>query len=228
MESELVAVYGIQGLILSVLSDGNWHSLPEIASKADVSKSSASKYLYFMLSRGKVQWKPDDSKSPGAYAYRLAENSLKVSIKPYPENPLDEVDEALQHVVGNRYYYAGLAARYIYQLYDRFGNLNLVEAKVPKKLAPKAAERLNEEVSKWYTVVPDKMPWKQVQEAMQFGTVLRLIPRYVPREKGKYAGRNVEKVEYLLNRIRNQLSNSEYEALKSQASEQGLLTPLIR
>ena len=52
VESEIVAVQGIQGRILSVLSDENWHSLPEIASKADVSKSSASKYLYFMLSRG--------------------------------------------------------------------------------------------------------------------------------------------------------------------------------
>jgi len=224
MMSELVAVSGIQGRILGVLSDGNWHSLSEIVSRAGMSKSSASRYLYFMLGRGKVQWKPDASSS-GSYSYKLIDSSLKVSIKPYPEDPLGkEVDGALQEAVGNRYYYAGLSARYIYQLYDRFGNLNLVEVKVPRKLAPEAAERLNERVSKWYTVVPEKMPWQQVREAMQFGTVLRLIPHYVPREKGKYSGRNVQKPQYLLNDIRHQLSNSEYEALKSQAADQGLLT----
>jgi hypothetical protein len=225
METELIAVPGIHGRILHVLSDGSWHSLPEIASKADVSKSSASKYLYFMLGRGKVHWKLVGSRGPSAFAYRFIDSSVRVSIKPYPEDPLnEEIDEALQDAVGNHYYYVGLAARYIYQLYDRFGNLNLVEVKVPRKLAPKAAEKLNGAVSKWYTVVPDRMPWQQVQEAMQYGTVLRLIPRYVPREKGKYAGRNVQKPEYLLNDIRNQLSNSEYESLKSQAEDQGLLT----
>jgi hypothetical protein len=229
MENGLIAVEGIQGQILSVLSDGNWQSLSAIASKADVSKSSASRHLYFMLSRGKIQWKPDKSRSLGAYAYRLIDKSLNISIKPYPRNPLDEeIDQALRQAVGNHYYYAGLAARYIYQLYDRFSNLNLVEVKVPKKFAAGAAESLNDAVSEWYLVVPDKMPWRQIQEAMQFGTVLRLIPRYVPREKGLYAGRNVEKIEYVLGRIRNQVSNSEYEALRSRAEEQGLLASQVQ
>lgn len=223
MANEVVAIPGIQGRMLNFLSDGDWHSLPEIASNVGVSKSSASRYLYFMLSRGNVQWKPDASKGPISYSYRLIGSSLKVSIKPYAEDPLDEVDRALQDAIGNRYYYAGLAARYIYQLYDRFGNLNLVEVKVPRKLAPKAAEILDEAVSKWYNVVPEKMPWQQIREAMQFGTVLRLIPHYVPREKGRHSGRNVEKLEYLLNDIRHQLSHSEFEALKSQAADQGLL-----
>ncbi len=224
MMSELVAVSGIQGRILAVLSDGNWHSLSEIVSRAGMSKSSASKHLYFMLGRGKIQWKPDAS-SLGSHSYRLIDSSLKVSVKPYPEDPLGkEVDEALQDAVGNRYYYTGLSARYIYQLYDRFSNLNLVEVKVPRKLAPRAAERLNERVSKWYTVVPEKMSWQLIREAMQFGNVLRLIPHYMPREKGKYSGRNVQKPQYLLKDVRQQLSNSEYEVLKSQAVDQGLLT----
>jgi hypothetical protein len=109
-----------------------------------------------------------------------------VLVKPYPEDPLgNEVDLALREAVGNRYYYIGLAARYIYQLYDRFGNLNLIEVKVPRKLAAQAAERLNATLSDWYTVVPDKMSWELVQEAMQYGTVLRLVPSYRPREKGR-------------------------------------------
>jgi hypothetical protein len=224
MQAASIAVAGIQGRILQVLSDGGWHDLPEIASKADVSKGSASKYLYFMLGRGKVLWKPDPSKGPGAYAYRLVDSSVKALAKPYPEDPLSSnVDLALRDAAGNRYYYSGLAARYIYQLYDRFGNLNLVEVKVPRKLLPQAAEKLNSALSEWYIVVPDKMPWELVQEAMQFGTVLRLIPRYRPREKGRYAGRNVEKIEYLLDHIRRHMSNSEYEAVRMQAKDQGLI-----
>jgi len=223
MEAGSIAVAGIQGRILQVLSDGDWHDLPEIASKAGVSKSSASKYLYFMLGRGKVHWKPDPSRGPGAYAYRLVDDSVKALAKPYPEDPLsNDVDLALRDAVGNRYYYCGLAARYIYQLYDRFSNLNLVEVKVPRKLAPQAAEKLNAMLSEWYTVVPDKMPWELVQEAMQFGTVLRLIPGYRPREKGRHAGRNVEKIEYLLHHIRQHMSDSEYETVRMQAQDQGL------
>jgi len=224
MEASSIAVPGLYGRILDILSDGNWYSLSDIASKANVSKSSASKYLYFMLNRGKAHWKIDPSRSPGAFFYKLIDSSPIVSAKPYPEDPLSEdLDKALQDAVGNHYYYAGLAARYIYQLYDRFGNLNLVEVKVPRRLAPKAAEKLNEKLSKWYTVVPDKMPWQQVQEAMQYGTVLRLVPHYALREKGKYAGKNVEKIECLLNEMRKQLSDSEYETLRAVAEDQGLL-----
>ena len=40
MQAVSVAVAGIQGLILDVLSDGDWHDLRDIASKAGVSKSS--------------------------------------------------------------------------------------------------------------------------------------------------------------------------------------------
>jgi len=219
-----VAVAGVQGRVLDVLSDGGWQNLPEIASKARVSKSSASKYLYFMLSRGKVHWKPDPSRGPGAHAYKLVDGSLRANIKPYPEDPLGkELDLTLQDAVGNRYYYTGLAARYIYQLYDRFSNLNLVEVKVPRKLVSRAAERLNAALSEWYTVIPEKMPWELVQEAMQYGTILRLVPSYRPREKGRYAGRNVEKVEYLLRDIRQQLSDSEYNSLRMQAEDQGLM-----
>jgi len=224
MQAASVAVAGIQGLILDVLSDGDWHDLPDIASKAGVSKSSASKYLYFMLSRGKVHWKPDPSRGPGAYAYKLVDGSVRALVKPYPEDPLsNDIDLALRDAAGNRYYYTGLSARYIYQLYDRFSNLNLVEVKVPRKLAAQAAENLNTALSEWYTVVPDKMPWELVQEAMQYGTVLRLVPRYRPREKGKYAGRNVEKIEYLLRDIRQQMSDSEYESVRMQAEDQGLI-----
>jgi len=67
------------------------------------------------------------------------------------------------------------------------------------------------------------MPWELVQEAMQYGTVLRLVPSYRPREKGRYAGRNVEKVEYLLRDIRQQASDSEYESVRKQAEDQGLI-----
>jgi hypothetical protein len=224
MQVSSVAVVGIQGRILHVLSDGDWHDLPDIASGAGVSRSSASKYLYFMLSRGKVHWRPEPSRGPGAYAYKLVDGSVRALVKPYPEDPLgNEVDLALREAVGNRYYYIGLAARYIYQLYDRFGNLNLVEVKVPRKLAAQAAERLNVALSDWYTVVPDKMSWELVQEAMQYGTVLRLVPSYRPREKGRYAGRNVVKVEYLLRDIRQQSSDSEYESVRMQAEDQGLI-----
>ena len=224
MQAVSVAVAGIQGLVLDVLSDGDWHDLPDIASKAGVSKSSASKYLYFMLSRGKVHWKLDPSRGPGAYAYKLVNDSVRALVKPYPEDPLsNDIDLALRDAAGNRYYYTGLSARYIYQLYDRFSNLNLVEVKVPRKLAAQAAENLNTALSGWYTVVPDKMPWELVQEAMQYGTVLRLVPRYRPREKGKYAGRNVEKIEYLLRDIRQQMSDSEYESVRMQAEDQGLI-----
>jgi hypothetical protein len=104
-----------------------------------------------------------------------------------------------------------------------FGNLNLVEVKVPRKLAAQAAERLNAALSDWYIVVPDKMSWELVQEAMQYGTVLRLVPSYRPREKGRYAGRNVVKVEYLLRDIRQQASDSEYESVRLQAEDQGLI-----
>jgi len=39
----------------------------------------------------------------------------------------------------------------------------------------------------------------------------------------EYVGRNVEKVEYLLRDIRQQMSDSEYESVRMQAEDQDLI-----
>lgn len=211
--------------VIQALSDLSWHSVAEVADVVGARPSSVLRQLYVLLNRGVVIWKPQLSSHGSLVMMFKACNGSNVSRdKPYPSEPLGkEVDEALREAVGDRYYYSGVAARFLYGLIDRFANLNLVEVHVPRKLYRKAIESLIEKVSRSYIVVPDSMPWELINQTMQVATVLRVIPHYRPREKSKLHNRNVQKIDCLLHEIKKISSSSEFRSAMNMAVDQGLI-----
>lgn len=212
--------------ILAFLSDSNWHSVEEIARSIQAHPSSVSNHLYFLLSRGKVLWKPQLSPhGPLRMMFKVVDDSLIAKEKPYPSEPLgNEIDEALKEAVGNKYYYSGPSALFLYNLIDRFANLNLAEVHVPRKRSEMAVESLNEHLSKSYLVVPDRMPWEYVMRAMAIGSVLRVVPNYRRQERSSIRGRNVQKIEALLDAMRSYSSQSELRSYANLAADQGLIS----
>ena len=211
--------------ILAILSDSNWHSVEDIARSIEAHPSSVSSHLYFLLSRSKVLWKPKLSPhGPLKMMFKLFDDSPVLRQKPYPHEPLgSEIDEALRHSVGSRFYYSGAAALFLYNLFDRFANLNLAEVHVPRKQSESAVGALNEVLSESYIVVPDRMPWEHVMQAMQMGSVLRVVPHYRRSEKANVLGRNVQKIEALLSAVKAYSSPSEFKSIANLAVDQGLI-----
>lgn len=217
--------FDIHERILQALSKSDWRSVDEIARTIQAHPSSVSSHLYFLLSRGRVVWKPRvSSRGPLKMMFKLVGDSQASKEKPYPPEVLGkEIDEALKSSVGSRYYYAGPAALFLYNLLDRFANLNLAEVHVPRKLSEPAVDALNNSLSESYIIVPDRMPWEDVMRAMQVGSVLRVVPRYKRGEKARIHGRNVQKIEALLRTMKSYASPSELKSAATLAADQGLI-----
>jgi len=217
--------FDIHERILQALSKSDWRSVDEIARTIQAHPSSVSSHLYFLLSRGRVVWKPRlSSRGPLKMMFKLVGDSQASREKPYPPEVLGkEIDEALKSSVGSRYYYAGPAALFLYNLLDRFANLNLAEVHVPRKLSEPAVDALNNSLSESYIIVPDRMPWEDVMRAMQVGSVLRVVPRYKRGEKARIRGRNVQKIEALLRTMKSYASPSELKSAATLAADQGLI-----
>ena len=208
--------------VLQALSDLDWHSAAEVAGAVEVRQDMALRRLYDLLSKGIVVWKPHlSSRGNLKMMFKALDGSNLPKAKAYPPEPLGrEVDDALRAAVDDRYYYSGIAARFLYGLIDRFANLNLVEVHVPRRRFREAVEKLIEKVSDAYIVVPDSMPWDLINRTMQIATVLRVIPHYRSGEKHVHHGRNVQSIGSLLREVKAH-SPSEFRKVANMAIDQG-------
>lgn len=204
--------------VLSVLSDGAWHSVREVARTGHVSPRSASKILQSLLSRGKILWKGIGARK---HMYRLLDDSLIVKAKNRKPLLEDRIVDRLRQNIGDRFYFDGVSARRALDLLDWYSSLNLFEIHVPRKLAEKASEALNA-MSDEIIVAPESLEWKFANSAMQIGALVKIIPQYNSREMRRLGDVNVVKVEKLLEDLR-QRSEGEYKRTYEAALEKGLI-----
>lgn len=186
---------GVQGEILSSLSDGQWHSARDIARIAGLSPSTASKYLKEYLSLGLVHWKALRPRWP---LYKLAHSSLESRVRSHSDRPLpDLLRERLNSAAGGRYYFRGVFAKHVYGLLDWYASISLFEVEVPKSLFSDASEELLD-LADYASTLPRSMGWSYVNKALKQGPVVLLGNDYDPKKASAQRGLRVIKLEYLL------------------------------
>lgn len=186
---------GIQGEILDYLSDEEWHSASDVSREVGVSPSTANKYLKEYLGGGLLCWR---AVRPRWHQYKLVGRPLqKVSKRGSTREVRDELVEALESAVGERYYFSGVYAKYLYGLLDWYANVSLLQVEVAKSVFSNASEALVPLFDR-ASILPKGIAWKHVNRALTRGPVVLLGSDYDPKRASTEGGIKAVKLEYLL------------------------------